>query len=131
MYRIHIAMPEWGGVPMSLRQKYVKILSGIFPAGAVGVSLLLGSTAPSTANEHPAAYQPAAAEKDRVSERLAAIREAVSDVSDPDGAAANRKVQLAWGNWWNGGGWGWGGGGWPNWNNWRNWNNWNNWWRNW
>ena len=31
---------------MSLRQKYVKILSGMLPAGAVGMSLLLGSTAP-------------------------------------------------------------------------------------
>ena len=51
---------------MSLRQKYVKILSGMLPAGAVGVSLLLGSTAPSAANEHPAASQPSASDKDRV-----------------------------------------------------------------
>jgi hypothetical protein len=117
---------------MSLRQKYVEILSGMFPAGAVGLSLLLGSTAPSAANQHSTASQPAVGDQDRVSERLAAIREAVSDVSNPDGTPVDRNLQLAWGNWWNGGGWGgWGGWGWPNWNNWRNWNNWNNWWRNW
>jgi hypothetical protein len=123
-----------GGVLMSLRQKYVNILSGMLPAGAVGMSLLLGSTPPSVANEHPAASQPSASDKDRLSERLAAIREAVSAVAEPDGTAtksSDRNPQLAWGNWW-GGGWGrpWGWG-WPNWNNWRNWNNWNNWWRNW
>ena len=123
---------------MSLRQNYVTILSRLLPAGVVGVSVLLGSTAPGTANEHPAASQPSAADKDRVSERLAAIRDAVSDVAEPDGTVAEpdgRNRKLAWGNWWNGGGWGgyrpWGGYGWPNWNNWHNWNNWNNWWRNW
>ena len=125
---------------MSLRQKYVKILSGMLPAGAVGMSLMLGSTTPSVANEHPAASRSSASDKDRLSERLAAIREAVSAVAEPAGAAAksdNRNRQLAWGNWW-GGGWGyrpWGGYGygygWPNWNNWHNWNNWNNFWRNW
>ena len=123
---------------MSLRQKYVKILSSIVPAGAVGVSLLLGSTAPSVANEHPAGMQPSAADADRVSERLAAIREAVSAVAGPEHGAANPadgNLRLAWGNWWRNGGWGWdrpwGGFGWPNWNNWHNWNNWNNFWRNW
>jgi hypothetical protein len=126
---------------VSLREKYVKILSGMLPAGAVGMSLLLGSTTPSVANEHPTASHPSASDKDRLSERLAAIREAVSAVAEPDGTTAkpdNRNRQLAWGNWW-GGGWGyrpWGGYnpygyGWPNWNNWRNWNNWNNFWRNW
>ena len=125
---------------MSLRQKYVKILSEMLPAGAVGMSLLLGSTPPSVANEHPAASQPSA-DRDRLSERLAAIREAVSVVAEPDGAAAepdHQNRRIAWGNWW-GGGWGyrpWGGYypygyGWPNWNNWHNWNNWNNFWRNW
>ena len=116
----------------------------MLPVGAVGMSLLLGSTTPSVANEHPTASQPSAPDKDRLSERLAAIREAVSAVvAEPGGAPAkpdNRNRQLAWGNWW-GGGWGyrpWGGYnpygygyGWPNWNNWHNWNNWNNFWRNW
>ena len=119
---------------MSLRQKYVNILSGILPAGAVGASVLLGSTGPGAANEHPASAQPSAADKVRISERLAAIREAVSAVSDEDSTAkpADGTRQLAWGNWWNNWGWyrpwGWG---WPNWNNWRNWNNWHNWWNNW
>jgi outer membrane murein-binding lipoprotein Lpp len=123
------------GVLMSLRQKYVNILSGIVPAGAVGVSLLLGSAEPSVANEHPTAAQPLALDRDRVAERLAAIREAVSAMTVPEGAAkpADRNLRLAWGNWWNN--WGWGGWGrpwgWPNWNNWRNWNNWHNSWRNW
>jgi hypothetical protein len=120
---------------MSLRQKYVKILSGILPAGAMGVSLLLGSTAPSAANEHPATAQPLASDRDAVAERLAAIREAVSAVADSGDqpGPGDDNLRLAWGNWWNNWGWGrpWGGWGWPNWNNWRNWNNWNNWWRNW
>jgi|SRR6516162_2586927 hypothetical protein len=122
---------------MSLQQKYTKILSGILPVGVVGVSLLLGSTVPSTANEHPPSSQPLASDRDAVSQRLAAIRAAVSAVADPAGKevdSADGNPRLAWGNWNNwGGGWGrpWGGWGWPNWNNWRNWNNWNNFWRNW
>jgi len=120
---------------MSLRQKYLKILSGIVPAGAAGVSLLLGATAPSAAVEHPANSEPSAAERAGVSERLAAIREALSDVAEADSAAAKSdhdNLRLAWGNWWHNWGWRpWGGWGWPNWNNWRNWNNWPNWWRNW
>jgi hypothetical protein len=124
---------------MSLHHKYVKILSGILPVGAAGVSLLLGSTMPSAAHEHPGTSQPLASDKDAVAQRLAAIREAVSAVADPaekETKPADSNLHLAWGNWWNNGGWGgwgrpWGGWGWPNWNNWRNWNNWNNWWRNW
>ena len=119
---------------MPLRQKYRRILSGIVPAGVAGVSLLL-TMAPSAAADHPAGLQPPAAGQAGVSERLAAIREAVSEVAEAEGEAAHPRdgdLHLAWGNWWNN--WGWGrpwGGGWPNWNNWRNWNNWNNWWRNW
>jgi hypothetical protein len=120
---------------MSLRQNYMLILSRLLPVGAVGVSVLLGSTASGAADQHAAAAQGSSADKDRVSERLAAIREAVSAVAEPganapDPADGNRR--LAWGNWNN---WGWyrpwGGWGWPNWNNWRNWNNWHNWWNNW
>lgn len=118
---------------MSLRQKYLKILSEIMPAGAVGVSLLLGSTAPGDANQHPAGSRPPASDLFSVSERLAVIREAVSDlpaVVEP----AEGEQQLAWGNWWRNGGWrgpGWRNGGWSNWRNgWRN-GGWQNWWRNW
>jgi hypothetical protein len=115
---------------MSQRQKYLGILSGIVPAGAAGLSLLLGATAPSAAADHPMSAQPSAADRARVSERLAAIREAVSEVAKV-AKPGDHNLQLAWGNWWHNWGyrpWGWG---WPNWNNWRNWNNWPNWWHNW
>ena len=117
---------------MSLRQKYLKILSEIMPAGAAGVCLLLGSTAPGDANQHPAGSQPPASDFS-VSERLAVIREVVSDlptVVEPAGG----EQQLAWGNWWRNGGWrgpGWRNGGLSNWRNgWRN-GGWRNWWHNW
>lgn len=118
---------------MSLRQKYLAILSGIVPAGAAGVALLLGSAGPSAANQDPAVAQPRASSEARVAERLAAIRDAVSTVAQSETATHDeRNLELAWGNWWRNGGWRpWGGWGWPNWNNWHNWNNWNNWWRNW
>lgn len=112
---------------MSLRQKYLKIFSEIFPAGAVGVSLLLGSSAPADANQPPASF-----ENPSVSERLAAIRGAVTDLSAGAVPGAHEQ-QLAWGNWWPGRGW-WRGPGWRNWG-WRRpaWRNggWPNWWRNW
>jgi len=123
---------------MSMRQKYVNILSRILPAGTLGVSLLLGTTGQSAANQPPAGSQPLASGEDGVSERLAAIREAVSALADDTGGgekSGRGDQQLAWVNGWKN--WGWGrpwrpwGWGWPNWNNWRNWNNWNNWWRNW
>lgn len=121
------------GRAMSLRQRYRTILSGLVPAGAVGASLLLGAAAPAEANQHPAQLQPRAAEHTRVADKLAAIRDAVSDVAAGQSAReADPNLRLAWGNWWRN--WGWGpywGWGWPNWNNWHNWNNWRNWWRNW
>ncbi|MGH7044830.1 MAG: hypothetical protein ACREE2_00385 [Stellaceae bacterium] len=126
---------------MSLRQKYLEILSAIVPAGVLGVSLLLGTTTPGATSEEPASAQPFASHQVRVAERLAAIRDAVSDVAanqaekaDDTAKAGNNDLRLAWGNWWRNGGWGYrprGGWGWPNWNNWHNWHNWNNWWRNW
>jgi hypothetical protein len=113
---------------MSLRQKYQKILSDIMPAGAVGISLLLGSIAPGDASQLPAARQPAAADFSNVSERLAAIRHAVSDVAGGVSGLDKAEQQLAWGNWRNGG---WRNGGWGNWRN--GWHNggWHNWWHNW
>jgi hypothetical protein len=121
---------------MSLCEKYLRILSRIIPVGAVGASLLLGSTAPRAANDHPTGLQTSASDEVRVSERLAAIREAVSAVAQPESGArpSDGNLQLAWGNRWNN--WGWGGRrGWcwgRPWNNWRNGpSRWNNWWRNW
>ena len=126
---------------MSLRQKYLKILSEIFPAGAMGVSLLLGSVVPADADQPPAGSEPQASEISDISGRLAAIRDAVSDLS-PVAERAAGEQQLAWGNWWRNGGWrgpGWGNWGWrgPGWRNWGwrgpGWRNggWPNWWRNW
>jgi hypothetical protein len=119
---------------MTLRRKYAEILSGIVPAGAVGLSLLLGSAATGSAREHPAGSQPPTSGSAGVSERLAAIREAVSDIAGSDSGAAkpaDDNLRLAWGNWWHNWGWRPWGWGWPNWNNWRNWHNWPNFWRNW
>jgi rSAM-associated Gly-rich repeat protein len=121
---------------MWLRQKYLKILTGLLPTGALGVSLALGAAAPAAAHPEPDPMQPPAANQARISDRLAAIRDAVSDV---DGAKLLKSgEQVAWwawrnggGGWRNGGGWGWrnGGGGWRN-GGWRN-GGWNNFWRNW
>ena len=119
---------------MLLRQRYLRILSQIMPAGAVGVSLLLGAAAPGDAAQRPANSQLSAVDRPTVAERLTAIRQAVSDIAGDAVKSRPGEQQLAWGNWWRNGGWGyrpWGGWGWPNWNNWHNWNNWNNWWRNW
>ena len=69
---------------MSLRQKYLKILSGMRSSGAAGVSLLLGSAAPVAADRRSGrARSPGPPGRTRVSERLAAIRDAVSDVAAP------------------------------------------------
>jgi hypothetical protein len=104
---------------MTLRERYLKILSSIVPMGAVAVSLLLGSTAPVAACQDPAEAQPQAAGETRISERLAAIREAVSDVAGPGIRRVEGEQQLAW---WGNGGWrngGWRNGGWRNfWHNW-------------
>ena len=111
---------------MSLRQKYQTILTRLAPAGAMGVSLALGAAAPAAASEPPTGAPPSATEKEKVLERLAAVRDAVTAIDQTRAAAAKADGRLAWGNW------GWGGGfGWPNWNNWHNWNNWGNWFRNW
>jgi hypothetical protein len=127
---------------LSLPQKYLKVVSELVASGAVGAVLLLGAAPQAAADQEPAARQPASAPGGRVSERLAAIRAAVSAVSGaerqaPADLGARR---LAWGNWHNGWGFGfgapWGNFGfglpWNNWNNWRNgWHNWHNWWHNW
>lgn len=109
------------------RQKYLTALAHLAPLGAAGISLVLGAAPQAAASEPPDRLQPAASEKEGVSERLAAIRQAVSVIDDDRAAAAKADGRLAWGNW----GWGWRGRGWPNWNNWHNWRNWGNWFRNW
>jgi hypothetical protein len=114
---------------MSLRQRYLTVLSRIMPAGAVGVSLLLGAAAPGDAAQRPANSQLSAADRPTVAERLTAIRQAVSDIAGDVVKSRLGEQQLAWGNWWRNGGWR--NGGWGNWRNgWRN-GGWHNWWRNW
>ena len=107
--------------------KYLQILSGLLPAGAVGASLMLAAAAPAAAHEEPTA----ATAKPRVSERLAAIRDAVSEVANAQISVrpGEHEPMLAW---WNGGfffrPWG----NWDNWGNgWQNWSNWRNFWHNW
>jgi len=111
---------------VSLRERYLTILKRAAPAGAVGVTAALGLIAPAAAAVPPADDQPSATAKERVSERLAAIREAVSEMDRDRLEAAKGEGRLAWGNWGWRGGWGW-----PNWPNWHNWRNWGNWFHNW
>ena len=125
---------------LSLRQKYREIVAKLMTPGAIGMAVLLGSAAPGAASQEPAGQQPSSAQGERVSERLAAIREAVSAVAGAQDATTDAagETRLAWGNWGGGFGFGlpWGnfggGGPWNNWNNWRNgWHNWQNGWGNW
>jgi rSAM-associated Gly-rich repeat protein len=117
---------------VSAVQRYRKILSALLPAGALGMSILLGSTGAQAARE--TAIEPqAGSATPRVAERLAAIRDAVSDVMVFDSKAApalEGTERLAWRNWAN---FGIGVPFWNNWRNgWKNWgNNWNNGWNNW
>ena len=118
---------------MKLREKYLRIISGIAPVGAVGMSVLLGATISSDAAERVIAPRTVVAEQ-TVSERLAAIREAVFAVvgSGLSGNDRDPNIQLVWGNRWFNGGWiprrGWG----RPWGNWRNFAPpWRNFWRNW
>jgi hypothetical protein len=109
---------------LSLREKYQTVLTQLAPIGVVGVSLALGAAVPAAASEPPTGGQSPATVKEGVSERLAAVRDAISAVDQLRTDAAKAEGRLAWGNW----GFGFG---WPNWNNWHDWHNWNNWWRNW
>lgn len=124
---------------MSVPRKYLTLVSHLMNPGTIGIAVLLGAAAPAAAQE-PASARDLGAQEQRVSERLAAIREAVSVVSDTETSAPSGEQRLAWHNWGNGGGWGWGrpwanfnfGLPWNNWNNWRNgWHNWRNGWGNW
>ena len=80
---------------MKPQRKYLSIISGIAPMGAVGLSLLLGSTLSAGAAQRVANAQRPVAEQD-VSERLAAIREAVFTVAG-SGLGANHAIRTS--NW--------------------------------
>ena len=116
-----------------MQQRYLSILSGIPKIGAVGMSVLLGATISSDAAERVKALGTPVAEQ-TISERLAAIREAVFEAagSGLTGTDRDPNIQLVWGNRWSNGGWnrrwGWG----RPWGNWRNFAPpWGNFWRNW
>jgi hypothetical protein len=73
---------------------------------------------PAAARQTPDVVPPSTVAGHAVSQRLSAIRDAVSELAGPDSAAPARLAQ--WGNWRNG------------WHNWRNgWHNWHNGWHNW
>ena len=115
---------------MSLHRKYLSILSALVPSGALGMSVLLASSAPAVAREHPAGGELSATPLPKVSERLEAVRSAMSVVGSPIEATASStgERQMAWANWGNGGVGIFVGPPWSNWNNWNNWrNNWSNW----
>jgi len=126
---------------MKLRKNAVKVLAALLPAGVMGMSAALASTPPSDA-ALPKDVNVAIAKvgETDVAGRLAAIRDAVSTVTDEEAAknAAEGNVRTAWWANWHGPGFGlgWGNGGWHNWRNgWHNWSNgWHNWgngWHNW
>jgi hypothetical protein len=109
------------------------MLKRLAPGGAIGMSLLLGASVPSFASDHPPGLQPDLSRSIGVADRLAAIRDAVSELPATRLDRERAEPQLAWGNWRNGG-WrngGWRNGGWANWHN-GGWHNgWPNWWHNW
>ena len=75
--------------------------SGRSARAGCGRAIALGSGAPATASQGPGVVEPS------VSQRLAAIREAVSAVATPPGEVAKSgDVRLAWGDAWRNFGWG-------------------------
>jgi rSAM-associated Gly-rich repeat protein len=139
---------------MTRKNRLLRALSILLPAGALGASVALASTS-AVAFVPPSQEATSPAAGKNVATRLQAIRTSVSALA----ADAERQsqtdpnVRLAWwgnggfGPWrfgwgngghWHNGGWrngGWGNGGWGNggWHNWHNgWHNgWHNFWRNW
>src|SRR2546423_1601895 len=133
---------------LSVRQRYRTIVSALLPAGALGMTILLGSSGAQAARESggdpPTSLPPPASG----SQRLGAVRHAVSDALRAEGRVPLEGTEsVAWANiginipflfpFWNNWGNGWGNGGWRN-GGWRNggwhnggWHNgWHNGWRN-
>ena len=119
---------------MSTQNRISKVLAALLPGGTLGASILLALTAPSVTEgrSSQASDPPPLA---NISERLVAIRSAVSNMEAS--AQSSGSAEFETGNsgraeptWWGNGGWGrwrlgWrnGGFGWPNWHNWHNWGN--------
>ena len=116
-----------------MSQQYRRILSIVLPTGALGLSLLLGSTGTSGARDYPISEDTFVPPRTPVVERLAIIRDVVSEITGAEGRSEGLAdgEKLAWHNWVNFSL------GLPLWNNffvppWNNWNNyWNNGWNNW
>jgi rSAM-associated Gly-rich repeat protein len=122
-------------------RRMVKALAALLPLGALGVSVALAA-----APGQPAApAQHGNAAERGVSNRLQAIREAVSEITANQTGLEPGDPNIGQVQWLNFGVPGWRNGGWNNWRNggwrnggWRNggwnnggWNNWHNAWRNW
>jgi rSAM-associated Gly-rich repeat protein len=144
---------------MANRNRILRTLSVVLPAGAFGASVLLALAAPEASAASNTLPQSSTTPQQSISTRLQTIRAGVSDMSgsasfDPQGDATATPAwwgnggwgrwRLGWGNggggWhnggWGNGGWhngGWGNGGWGN-GGWGNggWHNgWHNFWHNW
>jgi hypothetical protein len=121
---------------MAALDKYRKTLSLLLPAGLIGASFLLSTTA-LAALPPRAGAEGVNSNSSSVAQRLAVIRDAVSSVAGAGAGATHSDLErLAW---WGNGGWrngGWRNGGWGNflipfvapWGN--GWNNWGNGFRN-
>jgi len=119
---------------MSTQNRISKALAALLPGGALGASILLALTSPSvTEGRSSSAVDPPPPVN--VSERLMAIRSAVSHMETSSQTSGSAELESgdsgrAEPTWWGNGGWGrwrlgWGNGGlgWPNWHNWHNWGN--------
>jgi rSAM-associated Gly-rich repeat protein len=144
---------------MANRNRILKTLSVVLPAGAFGASVLLALAASDASAAPNANQQTPTTPQQSISTRLQTIRAGVSDMSgsasfDPQGDAKATPAWWGnggWGRWhagwgnggfgWHNGGWGnggwrnggWGNGGWGN-GGWGNggWHNgWHNFWHNW
>jgi rSAM-associated Gly-rich repeat protein len=144
---------------MANRNRILKTLSVVLPAGAFGASVLLALAASEASAASITNQQTSTTPPQSISARLQTIRAGVSDMSgsasfDPEGDATATPAWWGnggWGRWhggwgnggmgWRNGGWGnggwhnggWGNGGWGNvgWGN-GGWHNgWHNFWHNW
>jgi rSAM-associated Gly-rich repeat protein len=129
-----------------MRNRTLKALSFLLPAGVLGVSVTLAGAPANALPLSPQGAGAASGQNPGVAARLKAIRDGVSEVAgEPaDDVFANvgegfpNVLKAYWRNWrnggwrprWHNGGWGWRNGGW-HWRNggWRNggWRNWRNW----
>ena len=97
---------------MSAAERYRKVLSVLLPAGALGMTIMLGSAGAEAAREVPAGTAATPLPGIGVAERLSALRDAVSEIGRAASSLPDEGDRLAWGNWANFGK--------PGWNNWNN-----------